>query len=190
MIARNSDSLIHRNLKIWIWYHMPHICEANFLPTLPIVASRGRLPKNSLFLQVSLSSLLWVLIGQFLVQQAAISCHGGKVSKHFITLMWYHTNIPINWLRPGNIIGHGQHWLRWGLVSCLVPRHYLHQSCLIVNWTLRDEYQLMFWSKYEFFFYWNAFEYVICNMVFILFMPQCTYSISKACNWLPPEPMH
>ena len=67
----------------------------------------------------------------------------------------------------------GHHWLRWWLVACYVPSHYLNQWYSIVNWTFRNKVQWdLYWNLYivieE-----NAFENVVCEMATILSRPQC-----------------
>ena len=66
----------------------------------------------------------------------------------------------------------GQHWLRYWLVACLAPSHYLNQCWNIVNWTLRNKLQWSPNQNSKIFIQENAFVNVVWKMAAILSRPQ------------------
>ena len=62
----------------------------------------------------------------------------------------------------------GQHWFRWWLVACSAPSHYLNQCWLIVNWTLRHNFQWNVNQNTKLIIHENAFENIVCEMTAIL----------------------
>ena len=62
----------------------------------------------------------------------------------------------------------GQHLFRKWLVACLVPSHYLNQSWIIVNLTLRNKLQWNSNRNTKRFIHENTFGNVVCEMVAML----------------------
>ena len=56
----------------------------------------------------------------------------------------------------------GQHWFGWWLLACSAPIHYLNQSWLTINWTLRNKLQWNY-NRNSNTFTEDTFENVVCN---------------------------
>ena len=63
--------------------------------------------------------------------------------------------------------GSGQHTSDNGLSPNSSPSHYLNQCWVIVNWTLRNELQLIFNQNTNLFIHENASEKFVCEMAAI-----------------------
>ena len=62
----------------------------------------------------------------------------------------------------------GQHLFRYWLVAYSAPSRYLYQCLVIVNVTLRDNFQWNLNQNTKFFIHKNAYENIVCKMVPIL----------------------
>ena len=70
----------------------------------------------------------------------------------------------------------------WVAIYWTAPIHYLNQWWNFVNWTRRSTFQLNFNQNSNIFFEENAFEYVVCEMAFVLSQPQCVDKM-MTCWW-------
>ena len=61
----------------------------------------------------------------------------------------------------------GQHWSRQWLVAYSAPSHYLDQSWIIVNWTLKNKHLWNYDQNYTFFIQEDAFENAVCEIAAI-----------------------
>ena len=62
----------------------------------------------------------------------------------------------------------GEHWFGWWVVAHVAPNHYLNQSLLIVNWSLRNKLQWNCNQNSTIFIQENVFENTVCEMTAIL----------------------
>ena len=58
----------------------------------------------------------------------------------------------------------GYHWIRWWLVACSAPSHYLNQCCFIVNWTHENKSRWDLNRNFIIFIQEYAFENVVCQI--------------------------
>ena len=72
------------------------------------------------------------------------------------------------------IIGSGLGWS--------APSHYLNHCWNIVNWTLRNKLQWNFNQNSCIAIEENVFEYVFCEMAFMLYRPQCVNALLSVCG--------
>ena len=77
------------------------------------------------------------------------------------------------WVTHICITNLGHRWFRKWLVAFSVPSRYLNQSCIIVNWTLRNKPQSNCTRNSNIFIEENAFKNLIWKMSVILSWPQC-----------------
>ena len=69
------------------------------------------------------------------------------------------------------------HWFGQWLVACLAPIHYLIQSWLIINQTIKSIFHWKFISSSKRYIEENAFENVGCQIGAILFWRQCVNTL-------------
>ena len=83
----------------------------------------------------------------------------------------------------------GQHWLRWWLVACSAPIHYLNQWWLVVNWTTRNKFPWNLRQNSNIFIQEHAFENV-CQMAAILSRKRWVNTLmigfAYMCQWTCP----
>ena len=79
----------------------------------------------------------------------------------------------------------GQHWFRQWLIAHLTPSHYLNQSWVIVNWTLRNKLQWKFKQSTKLFIHKNASENIVCKMADLLSRERWVNCSQRQTNYLP-----